>query len=921
MKKLLPFITTLLLCIAVFAQESDEAKYSKQYSKLYKEYIKEPTNVSTMLALVDFYMDTLNPMHDYASAMRYATAAESRYITILEDRDKYKEVSKLIKKKVSITSVRQTKQRVISQTRRYLDNVGDLSEATLDSYSQAFKDDAATMRLIDGKRLQYRYHRALEANTMEAYKEFYDRYAQTDEGEDVAIHMARLASELVEGATSEEQVDAILADYTYIEKVRTAAYNKKSSIAYSYLLSHPSQQAYNRFLSKYPGSNEYSKVLEMADKQLEKEFSTLTTPRQYADFALKNSDNSLADRATEKLKQMIRVQRDIDAMRIYLNEFKNDAEYNDIYQIFFQWHTEEGNLSPIATFDHNNPDFPFKASLEDALTSAVKFDSININRRFDEKEFKEWSSMIYHLTGKKESYVALQRTLQNLIAKKDWKKVIERIEFFALSFEDNCTDEVSELKSIISSIPDKNIISTPVVRPVYDMMHPIMHPNGKQLFFNRTTSGVTTIQSAQTVSGKKGVVWKSSGDITFTNIENKNVILYNFFDNGKKMLLGIAGDIAVGELGEGGWTVTETLPSPINSPYNDFDAYMLPDGSGILFASDRPGGHNLQPSGSYFHGDTASASDIYFVPCTDNGWGEAINLGKEINTPYMECSPYISNDKKTIYFVTDGRGGLGYGDIYYAVRDDVNDWTHWTKPMNYGKEVNSGFNEISVSPSPDGSSLLICSNAAGRYGCYSIPAAHTFNSDFKTVTVEAHNIGLVITIVDMGSFKSVCDQQTVVRESNWQNRLYNDKQYLLYSECDGLLIPAIEFTPSKTAKITPKSYDEEMLLSMSNDGTTLPLPGILFNKNAIVPCSEIEMDHLATFLLQHESLYVELIEHEEGSDDTYCYNLSLSHGQTIKNYLVSKGVVADRIVISAYGNSQTKLGKAKSGTSVMIHLL
>ena len=91
----------LLFCAPAKAQETsgnDEAYYSKQYTQLYKQYVKEPENVAYNLALAEFYCDTLNPLRNYATAMKHITFAEKRYIAIVEDRDKYREVSKLIKK-------------------------------------------------------------------------------------------------------------------------------------------------------------------------------------------------------------------------------------------------------------------------------------------------------------------------------------------------------------------------------------------------------------------------------------------------------------------------------------------------------------------------------------------------------------------------------------------------------------------------------------------------------------------------------------------------------------------------------------------------------------------------------------------------------------------------------------------------------
>ena len=61
--------------------------------------------------------------------------------------------------------------------------------------------------------------------------------------------------------------------------------------------------------------------------------------------------------------------------------------------------------------------------------------------------------------------------------------------------------------------------------------------------------------------------------------------------------------------------------------------FRVENGTGMLLASDRPNGQNLQPSGALFHGDTALATDLYFIPYTQNGWGAAVNLGVTVAAP------------------------------------------------------------------------------------------------------------------------------------------------------------------------------------------------------------------------------------------------------------------------------------------------
>lgn len=919
MKKTLLLFFALLHAstIIVFAQD-DADHYTRLYDKIYKAYVKEPNNVANMLDMAIFYADSINPMHNYATAMKYISAAESEFIEIIQDRNRYREASKLMKKKITIELLRQHKRSITYSARNFLESQDNPSDALLDTYSAAFKDDGLTRRIIDSKRLQSRLAATRQANTLAAYKNFLQNYAATIEGEEAAKEMTSLALSITANAKRETQVDSILDGYLDLAPVQTAAFQRKSDIAYNKLLANPTAQACQSFLTRFPGSNHYSKVLERMDQQLQASFSQLSTPQQFADFAIDYPDNPLAEKAMVKLKKAITDQRDMQALKIYMDNFQLDVDYNDIYLQYYNWHTEEGNLAPIQAFADNNPDFPYQMALKDELKRATVIDSIDISMPFHEKDFRSWASKIYHLTGKKVSFVALQRTLQGFIANKQWNKIPERLDYFTLSFEDHCTDQVAELRSIVLQPADPRINFTPVVRPAYDMLHPVLHPDGRRIFYNRVVDGHLAIQCAVATPAKKNTVWRSTGNINFVNIENADIQLFSLFADGRKMLIGKNGDILVAEDSEAGWFVTETLPQPVNSPYRDYDAFMLPDSSGILLASDRPGGQNLQPSRSLFHGDTALASDIYFVPLTPRGWGNPVNLGISVNSPYMECSPSITDDLKTLYFATDGRGGLGYADIYYVTRDNTNDWQHWSQPRNYGKEVNTGFNEISAILTPDNSTLLISSNAHGHYGCYSATAIHTISSDLVTVNVHSQSVGFSFDIVDAQTHTRL-SHTALQPDSSWTTSLYHDKSYILYPRCNGLFMPSIFFSPAQTQSLQPQAYSIATLLN----GTTkaIPLPGIAFEprRSSLTPNSDIDIDGLAHFLQANPQAAAEIISHIDDADDTFSFNLSQARAKEIKNKLILKNIDPDRIILSPYGNSLTKRGQASESISILFH--
>lgn len=79
----------------------------------------------------------------------------------------------------------------------------------------------------------------------------------------------------------------------------------------------------------------------------------------------------------------------------------------------------------------------------------------------------------------------------------------------------------------------------------------------------------------------------------------------------------------------------------------EFNPEISADGTLLLFASLRPGGHGL--------------GDLYASRLVDGAWGAAVNLGAPVNTAADEYHPTLSRDGRHLYFV---RRPGSHGDFY-----------------------------------------------------------------------------------------------------------------------------------------------------------------------------------------------------------------------------------------------------------------
>jgi outer membrane protein OmpA-like peptidoglycan-associated protein/tetratricopeptide (TPR) repeat protein len=244
-----------------------------------------------------------------------------------------------------------------------------------------------------------------------------------------------------------------------------------------------------------------------------------------------------------------------------------------------------------------------------------------------------------------------------------------------------------------------------------------------QPYDGSATSGYSNIYQA-TFNRRKGDWDKArllSGGINsnyydgFLSYDKKNEMAY-FMNSG-----GTDGNRATSDI----YTVkhetqTDTWGTPVIFPINN-DAYNIgypsisDDGKTLYFASDMPGGY-----GGY---------DIYKTLRDDEGnWGQPINLGPVINTPFNESYPFIAGN--VLYISSYGHPGFGGFDVFYCIIDEEG---NYTTPHNIGVPVNSSADDFGFIIDDDYTRGFFSSNRPGGSGEDDL---YSFRVVPKTFTVQ-----------------------------------------------------------------------------------------------------------------------------------------------------------------------------------------
>ncbi len=285
--------------------------------------------------------------------------------------------------------------------------------------------------------------------------------------------------------------------------------------------------------------------------------------------------------------------------------------------------------------------------------------------------------------------------------------------------------------------------------------------------------------------------------------------------------------------------------------------------------------------------DATGQEDLYvtFKDSFSGNWSEPMHLGDTINTEGYEMSPFLSEDKRHLFFASNGHPGYGNADIFVSTRLDST-WTRWSDPRNLGDDINSaGFDAYLTIAAND--EVFFVSNRYGR-------SADIYTS--RSVSKEARDQQLASRIE--GGRRTVLDS-TGGRPASSQldaetQALLAETQALL-DEFKGVNQPTTNpASPTETEATDPaRSVDNTRFLFFE------------LNSDALRTSSIPYLREVAGLLTKDPARNVVLIGH---ADDTggkdYNLKLSIERAQAAKRYLVTQGVKEEQVV--SYGRGSTQ---------------
>lgn len=318
-----------------------------------------------------------------------------------------------------------------------------------------------------------------------------------------------------------------------------------------------------------------------------------------------------------------------------------------------------------------------------------------------------------------------------------------------------------------------------------------------------------------------------------------------------------------------------------------------------------------------FHGDRLPVSDLYLSHKNDSGsWDPPIRLPKTINTPYTERSPFLHPDMKTLYFSSDGHGGLGKLDVFMSTRLADSCWDCWSKPVNLGKEINSINSDWGYKISTDGQVAYFSkdSRTKNHEDIYKIPLPAHLRPDFVArVEGELKNaqnkpIGTTIHWEDLESNKVIGSARSDPKDGSYFIVLPMGKNYGYFIE-DSTFFPfAQNLDLRKTSSAVEVKKDIKVISfqEMIKEGTPVPMNNLFFefSKYNLLHESVPELKRVASIIKKY-NLKVSIDGHTDNvGDDRTNQTLSEKRATSVREFLIREGCSPALLSASGFGKSR-----------------
>ncbi len=297
------------------------------------------------------------------------------------------------------------------------------------------------------------------------------------------------------------------------------------------------------------------------------------------------------------------------------------------------------------------------------------------------------------------------------------------------------------------------------------------------------------------------------------------------------------------------------------------------------------------------------------------------NAGVKINTPKDELTPFFDTETRTLYFSSEGWGGMGGLDIYKVTGDNKK----WTPVENLGEPINSGADDIYFSIGKNREEGFFVSNRKGGstlknatccddiYSYKHTSYIHLFVAgNVKELVKESATQSLDSAWVDVYLVDKKNGEPVLVKsiatnkEGNYKTSLEAGKEYQLVARKANYINTSSANLINTQNESQDRTIERNFTLSkVSSKAIAIDNINYEFDRSDLTKNSTLTLDTtILKIMLLNPDIIVEISSHtdDKGSED-YNQKLSQKRAESVVAYLISRGISRDRLKAQGYGET------------------
>ncbi|MCK9561384.1 MAG: OmpA family protein [Bacteroidales bacterium] len=328
---------------------------------------------------------------------------------------------------------------------------------------------------------------------------------------------------------------------------------------------------------------------------------------------------------------------------------------------------------------------------------------------------------------------------------------------------------------------------------------------------------------------------------------------------------------------KGKWSKPINLGPTINTPYDEVDVFMHPDGRTMFFSSD---GHN-----------TMGGYDVFRSELQDDGtWSTPENIGYPINTPGDERFFVLAGSGRVGFYSSNREGGYGKHDVYEIT---------FLGPEKKVKMANENLLIASQSQAVK-QDIAVEKSVEIRTSRLTIVKGEVTDAFAETKTYLEADIE--ITNNETGEIITTLKSNSAT--GKFLIPLPSGKNYGIAVKKEGFLFHSENFDIPATSEYQEIVLDIKLMKIQKDSRIVLRNVFFEYGSAKLDPKSYSELDNLIKIMQDNPNMIIEIGGHTDNSGShSFNQKLSEARAQSVVNY-ISKTIAMSRLQYQGYAFDQ-----------------